>query len=189
MKRYATMQDIVYEKTVENAGKNQVLIFVHSRKETGKTARAIRDMCLEKDTLGGFLKEGSASMEVLRTEAEQVKNLGEWGWKFHFFFSKTISLTPPSGTPPYSPPPSKMLLSLWFVGIYTSCAFLPPLFHYFTAFTYLFPIYIYSFSSFFFQSFLTFLFYSPFSIFEGGNRKYCSEWFRSSSWSKPGSAR
>lgn len=51
----------------------QVLVFVHSRKETGKTARAIRDMCLEKDTLGLFLKEGSASTEVLRTEAEQVK--------------------------------------------------------------------------------------------------------------------
>jgi pre-mRNA-splicing helicase BRR2 len=49
-------------------------VFVHSRKETGKTARALRDMCLEKDTLGKFLKEGSASMEVLRTEAEQVKN-------------------------------------------------------------------------------------------------------------------
>ncbi len=46
---------------------------MHSRKETGKTARTIRDMCLEKDTLGLFLREGSASMEVLRTEAEQVK--------------------------------------------------------------------------------------------------------------------
>ena len=45
---------------------------MHSRKETGKTARAVRDACIEKDTLGGFLKEGSASMEVLRTEAEQV---------------------------------------------------------------------------------------------------------------------
>jgi len=75
MKRYATMNEIVYDKTVENAGKNQVLIFVHSRKETGKTARAVRDACIEKDTLGGFLKEGSASMEVLRTEAEQVKNM------------------------------------------------------------------------------------------------------------------
>lgn len=52
---------------------NQVLVFVHSRKETGKTARAIRDMCLEKDTLGLFLREGSASTEVLRTEAEQCK--------------------------------------------------------------------------------------------------------------------
>ena len=48
-------------------------MFVHSRKETGKTARAIRDMCLERDTLGAFLREGSASTEVLRTEAEQVK--------------------------------------------------------------------------------------------------------------------
>ena len=48
-------------------------MFVHSRKETGKTARAIRDMCLEKDSLGMFLKEGSVSTEVLRTEAEQVK--------------------------------------------------------------------------------------------------------------------
>lgn len=52
---------------------HQVLVFVHSRKETGKTARAIRDMCLEKDTLGLFLREGSASTEVLRTEAEQCK--------------------------------------------------------------------------------------------------------------------
>nr|CAI5865606.1 unnamed protein product [Callosobruchus analis] len=74
LKRYQVMNEIVYEKTMEHAGRNQVLIFVHSRKETGKTARAIRDMCLEKDTLGQFLREGSASMEVLRTEAEQVKN-------------------------------------------------------------------------------------------------------------------
>lgn len=51
----------------------QVLVFVHSRKETGKTARAVRDMCLDKDTLGQFLREGSASTEVLRREADQVK--------------------------------------------------------------------------------------------------------------------
>lgn len=50
------------------------MVFVHSRKETAKTAKAIRDMCLEKDTLGMFLREGSASTEVLRSEAEQVKN-------------------------------------------------------------------------------------------------------------------
>lgn len=68
------MNEIVYEKIMEKAGRSQVLVFVHSRKETGKTARAIRDICLEKDTLGTFLREGSASMEVLRSEAEQVKN-------------------------------------------------------------------------------------------------------------------
>ena len=51
----------------------QVLIFVHSRKETAKTARALRDMCLEKDTIGAFLREGSASTEILRNEAGQTK--------------------------------------------------------------------------------------------------------------------
>lgn len=74
LKRFQLMNDIVYDKVLENAGRQQVLIFVHSRKETSKTAKAIRDMCLEKDTLGLFLKEGSASTEVLRTEAEQTKN-------------------------------------------------------------------------------------------------------------------
>ncbi|XP_076060028.1 U5 small nuclear ribonucleoprotein l(3)72Ab [Oratosquilla oratoria] len=74
IKRYQVMNDILYEKVMEHAGKNQILIFVHSRKETAKTAKAILDMCLEKDTLGNFLREGSASTEVLRTESEQVKN-------------------------------------------------------------------------------------------------------------------
>jgi pre-mRNA-splicing helicase BRR2 len=74
LKRFQAMNDVVYEKVFDQAGKNQVLIFVHSRKETGKTARALRDTCLEKDTLGLFLKEGSASTEVLRSEADQVKN-------------------------------------------------------------------------------------------------------------------
>ena len=49
------------------------------RKETAKTARALLDMCLEKDTLGHFLREGSASTEVcvnLRVQ-ECVLNLLE----------------------------------------------------------------------------------------------------------------
>ncbi|EDV19743.1 uncharacterized protein TRIADDRAFT_51100 [Trichoplax adhaerens] len=74
LKRFQAMNDIVYDKVIEHAGKNQVLVFVHSRKETGKTARAIRDLCLEKDTIGKFLREDSASTEILRTEADQVKN-------------------------------------------------------------------------------------------------------------------
>uniref|UniRef100_A0A915HM77 U5 small nuclear ribonucleoprotein 200 kDa helicase n=1 Tax=Romanomermis culicivorax TaxID=13658 RepID=A0A915HM77_ROMCU len=74
IKRFQIMNEVVYEKVMESAGKSQVLIFVHSRKETGKTARAIRDACLEKDTLSYFLKEGSASTEILRREAEQAKN-------------------------------------------------------------------------------------------------------------------
>jgi hypothetical protein len=68
------MNEIVYDKTHEQAGKNQVLVFVHSRKECAKTARAIRDMALERETLGDFLLEDGASREILQTEAESTKN-------------------------------------------------------------------------------------------------------------------
>jgi pre-mRNA-splicing helicase BRR2 len=74
MKKFQLMNSVVYDKVVERAGKSQVLIFVHSRKETVKTAKMIRDMCVEKDTIGYFMREDSASTEILRTEAEQTKN-------------------------------------------------------------------------------------------------------------------
>ncbi|ESO10442.1 hypothetical protein HELRODRAFT_183600 [Helobdella robusta] len=74
VKRFQIMNNIVYDQVMQHAGKNQVLVFVHSRKETGKTARAIRDMCLENDLLGQFLKESSASTEVLRRDAQDVNN-------------------------------------------------------------------------------------------------------------------
>ena len=36
LKRYQVTNEVVYDKVLEHGGKNQVLIFVHSRKETGK---------------------------------------------------------------------------------------------------------------------------------------------------------
>jgi len=73
LKRFNLMNEIAYDKVMEHAGKNQILVFVHTRKETGKTARMIRDMALENDELGKFLKEDS-SREILQTEAENVKS-------------------------------------------------------------------------------------------------------------------
>ena len=93
------MNEIVYEKVLSQAGKNQVLVFVHphdrhvtphsltphpphphqvlvfvhSRKECAKTARAIRDMALERDTLGEFLQEDGASREILQTEKQRAR--------------------------------------------------------------------------------------------------------------------
>ena len=57
------MNEVTYQKVIEQAGKNQVLIFVHSRKETAKTAKTIKDMALEKDTFGLFINPSSASRE------------------------------------------------------------------------------------------------------------------------------
>jgi pre-mRNA-splicing helicase BRR2 len=72
--RFQLMNEICYEKVMVAAGKHQVLIFTHSRKDTAKTARAIRDTALANDTLTRFLKDDSASQEILCDHAELVKN-------------------------------------------------------------------------------------------------------------------
>ena len=74
LKRFQLMNEICYEKVLQQAGRNQVLIFTHSRADTAKTARALRDMALENDALGQFVREDSASREILREEGETAKN-------------------------------------------------------------------------------------------------------------------
>ena len=76
IKQLKTMNDVCYNKVLEQVGqnKNQMLIFVHSRKETAKTAKYIRDKALEMETIGQILRVDAASREILREEAEQVQN-------------------------------------------------------------------------------------------------------------------
>ena len=74
LKRFQLMNEICYEKVLQHAGRNQVLIFTHSRAETAKTAKALRDMALENDVLSQFIRDDSASKEILREESESVKN-------------------------------------------------------------------------------------------------------------------
>ncbi|KAK1444244.1 BRR2 [Babesia gibsoni] len=73
VKRYNCMNEIVYERVMEDAGKNQILVFVHSRKETARTAKLIRDMAFKTDSLSIFMHSDSASREILATEAEAIK--------------------------------------------------------------------------------------------------------------------
>ncbi|CAM9002212.1 unnamed protein product [Rhodiola kirilowii] len=74
LQRFQLMNDICYKKVLAGSGKHQCLIFVHSRKETVKTARAIRETALADDTIGRFLKEGSASREILASHVDLVKS-------------------------------------------------------------------------------------------------------------------
>jgi pre-mRNA-splicing helicase BRR2 len=76
IKQLKTMNDVCYNKVLEQVGKNrnQMLIFVHSRKETAKTAKHIRDKALEEDTIGQILRSDAASKEILRTESDSVTN-------------------------------------------------------------------------------------------------------------------
>lgn len=73
-KRLQMMMEITYEKVMEQAGKSQVLIFTHSRKDTAKTAKALRDMCLANDTLAKILREDAVSRSILQEEQASVKN-------------------------------------------------------------------------------------------------------------------
>jgi pre-mRNA-splicing helicase BRR2 len=74
LKRFQLMNEICYEKVLQHAGRNQVLIFTHSRAETAKTAKALRDMALENDVLSQFVRDESATKEILREEALGAKN-------------------------------------------------------------------------------------------------------------------
>jgi pre-mRNA-splicing helicase BRR2 len=74
IKRYQAMNDACYDKVMEYAGKHQVIIFVHSRKETAKTARFLRDRALDEGVLNRFLQSDVASREILRSESEEVSN-------------------------------------------------------------------------------------------------------------------
>ena len=74
-KRFRLQNEICYEKACgQRKNGNQMLIFVHSRAETGKTAKALRDIAMERDELSLFVREGGATQEILREELATVKN-------------------------------------------------------------------------------------------------------------------
>ncbi|XWW92957.1 hypothetical protein V2A60_000885 [Cordyceps javanica] len=74
IKQLKTMNDVTYNKVLEHVGqnRNQMLIFVHSRKETAKTARYIRDKALEMETINQILRHDAGSREVLQEAASQA---------------------------------------------------------------------------------------------------------------------
>lgn len=78
IKQLKTMNDVCYTKVLEQVGtnKNQMLIFVHSRKETAKTARYIRDKAVEMETIGQILRSDAASRAILAEEADAVNDQG-----------------------------------------------------------------------------------------------------------------
>ncbi|GAA5995998.1 hypothetical protein JCM5350_007013 [Sporobolomyces pararoseus] len=88
IKRMQITNEICYEKVLEHAGKDQIIIFVHSRKETAKTAKFLRDHAVENDTITQFLRSDPATREILTEEAESVsdanlKDLLPFGFAIH----------------------------------------------------------------------------------------------------------
>ena len=54
--------------------RSQTLVLVHSRKETAKTAKFIRDMAIEKETITQFVRADAGTREILETESQNAKD-------------------------------------------------------------------------------------------------------------------
>ncbi|ELP91343.1 U5 small nuclear ribonucleoprotein 200 kDa helicase, putative [Entamoeba invadens IP1] len=74
IKRNRTMNSIMFDIIKESAGKQQVLVFVHSRKDTLQTAKFIKERAIEENILHYFLLNKKASEEVLRSESSKFDN-------------------------------------------------------------------------------------------------------------------
>ena len=88
IKRLQLMNEVTYDKVMEHAGKNQILIFTHSRKETAKTAKFLRDSAEARESLDVFLPQTGTSRDVLREAAEDAKDanlrdLLQYGFGIH----------------------------------------------------------------------------------------------------------
>jgi len=73
VKRFKIMNDIMFEKVKSQVmGSNQVIVFVHSRKETASAARLIVDRSIEDESIGYFMQHDSPSYNTIQAELDDV---------------------------------------------------------------------------------------------------------------------
>lgn len=75
IKKLSAMNEACYDKLLDCANnKHQMIIFVHSRKDTYKTAKWLHEKLVQDDKLDAVLKLDSGSREILKLEAEEMDN-------------------------------------------------------------------------------------------------------------------
>lgn len=73
LKRFQLMNELTYDKVKGQVqGANQVIVFVHSRKDTGYTARHLVETAIEDEIIDRFMEPGSKSHEVIKSELNEV---------------------------------------------------------------------------------------------------------------------
>ena len=83
------MNRIAYDKTLDAIySGHQVMIFVHSRKDTVKTAQTIREIATENGTIAEFLGLGADNFtslmhEALKARGKELKQLIDYGFGVH----------------------------------------------------------------------------------------------------------
>jgi pre-mRNA-splicing helicase BRR2 len=68
---------------LDQTGKNQALVFVHSRK--AKTAKFLRDMAVDKETIAQFIKLNAATLteEAWNVKDGNLRDLLPFGFAIH----------------------------------------------------------------------------------------------------------
>lgn len=59
------LNEILYEKVMERAANFQMIVFVHSRRDTVRTANYLKDTAFAKNELNRLLKPDSESKNLL----------------------------------------------------------------------------------------------------------------------------
>ena len=75
LKRLAAMNEACFDKVLESLeGKNQVIIFVHSRAETARTAKWLKDKFFEEERGNLLLHSETGSQDILKSESQNVQD-------------------------------------------------------------------------------------------------------------------
>ncbi|CAI4060676.1 hypothetical protein SKDZ_05G2530 [Saccharomyces kudriavzevii ZP591] len=73
LKKLKAMNDACYEKVLESINEgNQIIVFVHSRKETSRTATWLKNKFVDENIAHKLIKNDAASKQILKTEAANV---------------------------------------------------------------------------------------------------------------------
>lgn len=89
LKRFQLQNSLAYERTLHQMqNSEQVIVFVHSRKETAATCEYFIQRAIEEEATDHFLKPGTASHEIIQTELSNVgskdlREIMEYGLAIH----------------------------------------------------------------------------------------------------------
>lgn len=73
LKKLKAMNDACYEKVLESIDQgNQIIVFVHSRKETSRTATWLKNKFIEENLDHKLIKNDAGSKQILKTEAANI---------------------------------------------------------------------------------------------------------------------
>ena len=73
-KKMMLIKEILYKKVIERVKTDQILIFVHSRKETFQTANYLQERAFSEDNLSLFLEKDSNSSKIITSLLPSLEN-------------------------------------------------------------------------------------------------------------------